>query len=244
MSHIEHQKIAPEKPPKSYKADVSSGDACDPTKHAVESQNEKIFYTSFIKNTISFHKMLKGDKKMKKILLTKKQATLLALVIALIATNVTFAVVYFTKNVTITGGVKTSGQIEVYEADGVTIKNTLAFEDFYAGTSDSDTEYFMIKNLGTVTVYVYWEITAPTGWIVSGNKYSFDEDITTKYYLTINKQPAAGIWQPKGGSAPDDTKIQIPASGSTQLSMDLLYTGTPATTDSLSLTVSFTAENG
>jgi hypothetical protein len=101
----------------------------------------------------------------------------------------------------------------------------------------------MIKNHGTVPVYVYWQITSPTGWTVDSDKYKFEESGTPKYYLTTYKQPSGEYWQPVGGSTPADTKVMIPVSGSALFSMDLLYTGSPATIDTLSLTVSFIAQD-
>ena len=91
-------------------------------------------------------------------------------------------------------------------------------------------------------VYVYWQITSPIGWTVDSNKYKYEESGTTKYYLTTYEQPSGDYWQPVGGSVSADTKVMIPVSGSALFSMDLLYTGTPATIDTLSLTVSFTAQ--
>ena len=181
---------------------------------------------------------------MKKISVSRRQAGLLALVTILIATNATFAVVYYTRNVPLSGGVKQSGTIQLYEGTEQTaVLTSFAFEDFIADVSDTDTIQFNIRNTGTLPVNVYWEIASPpTGWAVASDRYSYTVDSTIKYYLTINRQ-TGGFWQPRLGSTPDDTRIQLAAGAGAQFSMDLYYSGNPSTFDDLSLTLSFTAES-
>ena len=183
---------------------------------------------------------------MKKIALGKKKAGLLVAAIVLITTNIAFAVLYMTKPVTITGGVKSVGAIEIYNQAGTEIINTFAFEQFDPGVSDTNNMFFNIKNTGNVPVYVYWEITSPTAtWTATGNQYRCDEQGVPKYYMFINKQyDPYGTWAPNPSSVPvADKRILINSGQSASLAMQLDYTGNVNTPEALSVTVSFTAQS-
>jgi len=65
--------------------------------------------------------------------LSKKQLALIALVIVLVISNIAFAVLYMTRDVTITGGVSTVGSIEVYKDDGTTLLTSIDFPNFTGG---------------------------------------------------------------------------------------------------------------
>ena len=162
--------------------------------------------------------------------LNKKRIAILALILALVATNVSFAYMYMNKDVTISGGVKTTGAIAVYKEDGVTELATIAIP-LFEGSTHSNTTMFYIKNTGNVPVDVYWLMSSsePAQWTIEGGgaAYIFTESSQTKYRLSLNKQilpdgssGGGTLWNPD----PSGTQFfTIGVGQSAKLAMDLVH---------------------
>ena len=110
-----------------------------------------------------------------------------------------------TKNVTVTGGVATSGTIETYEEDQTTTMTAIAMPDFPATSDQSINHFFWIKNTGNVQVKVYWYISSgnPSWSLDTGTQtYISQENSQTKFRLAISNQQnpdgsqGTGYWNP------------------------------------------------
>jgi hypothetical protein len=187
---------------------------------------------------------------MRKILLSKKRAVLLALVMVLIGTNIAVAAWNVTKQLNITGGVQTFGDIAVYnQADTQAITN-FDFNLFTGGASNTQNFFFRIRNTGNVQALVTWEISASSiTWTVDAidtkDYYRNIVGSETKYTLKINKQdPLSGKWAPKTATQPEGSKdIVINPGQSVLLAIELWYNGAVNVPETFSLTASFYAEN-
>jgi hypothetical protein len=88
--------------------------------------------------------------------LSKKQLAIIALVICLASSSVTYAVLFMARHVDFSGGIiATEGTIEVYDDDGTTPLTAYDFSLFTGGIADYKYKAFFINNTGTVPVYVY-----------------------------------------------------------------------------------------
>lgn len=169
--------------------------------------------------------------------LSKKQLALIALVIVLVISNVAFAVLYMTRDVTITGGVSVVGSIEVYEDDGVTVLTSFDFDNFTGGVAQMPTLDFFINNTGNQPLYVYWNIsTSSIAWSKVTEVYRHSEAATHKYTFAIYNA-TFDFWTP-------DTEARIlEVDQSIQETFELTYTGDPVTAGTFSLTVTFYAKD-
>lgn len=187
---------------------------------------------------------------MRRISLGRKQAGLLALVIVLIATNIAFAAWLVTRNITMTGGVETVGDIKVYNQDGTQEVSAFNFALFTGGTSATQNIFFRIKNTGNTPALVEWKISSsPITWTVdteySKDYYRHIVGTDTKYTLKINKQPPLnGIWAPQDATDPSAAEqITLAVGEYAILALELYYNGAVNIAETFSLTVSFYAQN-
>lgn len=137
--------------------------------------------------------------------MSKKRVAIIALLLTLGVTNVALAVMYLNKDVTISGGVASSGAIAIYQADGQTEMTSIAFDPFQ-GTQQSATQFFFVNNTGNVPVAVYWRISNcnPDNWAIEsgGQAYRYAENDQSKFRFSINNQvfpdgtPGVGLWNP------------------------------------------------
>ncbi len=154
-----------------------------------------------------------------KMQLSKRQITALGLALTLTVINIAVATVYMNKDVMVTGGVATSGTIEVYEEDGTTIMNSIAMPQFQ-GTTQTINHFFWVKNTGNVPVAVYWNISSgnPNSWSIDTDTqiYLYRENSQTKFNLAISKQtdPSGITWS--GSWDPDPTGNQVVSLGTGQ----------------------------
>jgi len=187
---------------------------------------------------------------MKRILLSKKQAGILAIAIVLIATNVALAAWTLTRELAITGGVQTLGEITVYNPEETQAISNFDFNLFTGGLTSTQNLFFHIRNTGNTPALVTWEIsTSSNTWTVDATStkdyYRNIVESNTKYTLKINKQsPLSGIWAPKTAVEPEGSRqIVIDPGQSAALALELWYNGAINVPDTFSLTVSFYAEN-
>jgi len=178
--------------------------------------------------------------------LSKKRIAIIALLLTLGVTNVALAYLYMNKDVTISGGVASSGAIAIYQADGQTEMTSINFP-LFQGAQQSATRFFFVNNTGNVPVNVYWYISNgnPNNWLIEsgGQAYIYTESAQTKYRFSINNQvlpdgtPGTGLWNP------DPTGTQVVTIGVGQgakFSIDLSH---PAvnTPETFSFVLSFYA---
>jgi hypothetical protein len=179
--------------------------------------------------------------------LSKKRIAVIALLITLIATNVALAVIYMNKDVTISGGVASSGAIAIYQADGQTEMTSINFP-LFQGTQQSATQFFFVNNTGNLPVVVYWSISncVPNNWAIEsgGQAYVYTENAQSKYRFSINKQvlpdgsPGSGVWNPD----PTGTEvITIGVGQGAKLSIDLTHYVAVNTPGTFSFVLSFYA---
>jgi hypothetical protein len=90
--------------------------------------------------------------------LNKKLIAVIALILTLVSTNVVLAVLYMSRDVTVTGGVAASGTIAIYKDVGQTELTSLDIPEFQ-GTTQSSNTYFWVGNTGNMPVAVYWDIS-------------------------------------------------------------------------------------
>ena len=174
--------------------------------------------------------------------LSKKQVFgIIALLILLTSTSVTFAVLYVTRNVYITGGVSVVGEIEVYEDDGTTLLESYDFPLFTGGVYEQQSLYFYINNTGNQPVNVYWNISDSSkswtadeyGYISSPSGFGFD--IMTSWLPDPNE-----YWTPNEYTTPEALYLDV--DGSAYLRLRHTYIGSPNIADTYTLTMSFYAE--
>ncbi len=183
---------------------------------------------------------------MRKIHLSRKQWAIVAVIIALVATNITLAYEYMNKDVTISGGVKTVGAIAVYKEDGITELTTIAIP-LFEGSTQTNTTMFYIKNTGNVQANVYWLMSSssPAQWSIEsgGAGYLYKENSADKYRLSVNKQilpdgsPGGGaVWAPD----PAGTQFFVIGPGqSAKVAMDLVHYMAVNTPGTFSFVLSF-----
>ena len=169
--------------------------------------------------------------------LSKKRLALIALVVALAIGNITFAILYMTRDVNITGGVSKVGSIEVYQDDGVTVLTSFDFPNFTGGVARIELFWFFINNTGNQPVYVYWNIsTSSISWTNMSTGYIHEESAITKYSFTIFNGTSE-YWVP-------DTEARIiPVGQAVHERMRLWYFGEPSTAETFSFTVTFYAKD-
>lgn len=159
------------------------------------------------------------------------------MVIVLVISNITFAVLYVTRNVDITGGVSVVGDIQVYEADGVTVLESFTFDNFTGRVDDEYTYPFIINNTGNQPLYVYWNITTSSlNWTKLGVGYSHLHNVTTIYSFSIYNA-SVDYWMPETGARILEVDEAISETFS------LLYTGEYTPAETFSLTVTFYARD-
>jgi len=169
--------------------------------------------------------------------LSKKQLALIALVIVLVISNIAFAVLYMTRDVTITGGVSVVGSIEVYEDDGVTVLTSFDFDNFTGGVAQVRMLDFFINNTGNQPLYVYWNISASSiAWSKVTEAYRHFEEATHKYSCAIYNA-TFDFW------TPDIEARMIQVDQSIQETFELQYIGDPVTAGTFSLTMTFYARD-
>jgi len=166
--------------------------------------------------------------------------------------NIAVAAWNVTRQLNITGGVQTFGDIAVYnEADTQAITN-FDFNLFTGGASNTQNFLFRIRNTGKVEALVTWEISASSNtWTVdtapSSTKDYYRNIVGSdiKYTLKMNKQsPLSGIWAPKTATEPSGSKqIVIDPDQSVLLALEIWYNGAVNIPETFSLTASFYAEN-
>jgi len=171
--------------------------------------------------------------------LSKKQSALIALVIVLVISNITFAVLYVTRNVDFTGGVSVVGSIEVYEDDGTTLLTNIDFENFTGGVALTREQIFFINNTGTQPVYVYWNISDTSiTWEMhaSGAAYVHSPGGQVKYVLSISNA-TYDLWEP------ETQGVRIDVDEGAWFTFHLEYTGNVNIAETFSFTVSFNAKD-
>ena len=178
---------------------------------------------------------------------SRKHLAIIALVVILAVTNVTLAVqLYMTKSVNISGGVQTVGTIEVYDEDGTTPLTSYDFPLWNPGEGGLLTKNFFINNTGNVMVYVYWNISSSSiVWTqdYGGEGYENMEDSYIKYTFYMYKNYAeAQRWRPDEAWASPNA-VGLDVGKGKMVTMELLYTGEPATAGTFTLVTSFYARN-
>ena len=169
--------------------------------------------------------------------LSKKQLALIGLVIVLVITNITFAVLYMTRDVTITGGVSTVGSIEVYEDDGTTLLTNIDFENFTGGVAHTNEQIFFVNNTGNQPVYAYWNISSSSIiWEVGAVGYVHKPGGLDKYTFTISNA-TYHAW------LPNTQGVLIDVDEGAWFTFHLGYTGDVKTAETFSLTVTFYAQD-
>ncbi len=171
--------------------------------------------------------------------LSKKHLALIALVAILVVTNITFAVLYLTKNVHFTGGVSVIGSIEVFDDDGTTLLTDIDFDNFTGGVGLTRWQTFFINNTGNQPVYVYWNISSSSiTWEmhVSGLSYLHNETGEIKYVLSITNA-TYDLW------APETQGVLIDVNERAEFTFNLEYTANVNTAEIFDFTVSFNAED-
>ncbi len=170
----------------------------------------------------------------------KKSIAVIVTIVSLILINITLAVLYVTKDVNITAGVSVTGDIEVYEDDGVTVLTSIDFTNFTGGVAEVQEHVFLINNTGNQPVYVYWNISAsslPIDWdLGSIVYYRYYEDYTDLKY-TFNINNVTDPW------APESEAREIPVGESIQEKFALWYSGNPVTAETFNITVTFYARD-
>jgi len=166
---------------------------------------------------------------------------IVALVVILVITNVSLAVLYMTKNVDISGGVQTVGAIEVYDEDGVTPLTSVDFPLWNPGEAGILTKTFFVNNTGSVDVYVYWNISSSSiVWTgdVFGEYYEHIEGTDVKYAFRMYKgYPGPNIWRPDADfSTPNYRSVEVGIGR--VCSMELEYSGIPATAETFTFVIS------
>ena len=170
--------------------------------------------------------------------LTKKRLALIALVVALAIGNITFAILYMTRDVNITGGISTIGSIEVYQDDGVTVLTSFDYDNFTGGVAQSlYGPDFFINNTGNQPLYVYWNISASSiAWENTSTGYHYLEAAVMKYQFHI-RNGTADFWTPN-----TEARI-IPVDQAISEEMILSYSGSNKTAEAISFTVTFYAKD-
>ena len=180
----------------------------------------------------------------KSIHLSRKQFAFVALVAILAATNIGLAVLYMTKNVSISGGVQTVGSIEVYDEDGVTPLTSYDFPLWAPGEAGVLTKTFFINNTGSVDVYVVWNISSSSiVWTgdSAGQGYEHIEGTDVKFTFRMYKgQQYDAIWRPDADfTTPNYRSVEVGIGRI--VTMELAYSGIPATAETFTLVISFYA---
>ncbi len=178
--------------------------------------------------------------------LNKKQWAIIALILALIATNVTVAALFMNRDVTISGGVRTEGAIQVYDETGETVMTTYDFPEFTSTSGNTYSKQFFVNNTGNAPVVVYWGIfnPIPTSWSIPEheNYYILQEDNNMKFQFTIYKTDipggSTGYWQPTYSTG-HGVSLGVGQGG--KFSIDLLYNRTINTAGDFSFLLSFSA---
>lgn len=185
------------------------------------------------------HLKKRGGDKLK---LSKKQLAIAALVIgSFLVVNIGLALYFMSAQVDISGGVvATVGSIAVYQSDGETPLVSHDFPLFMGGYPYSWTVEFFINNTGDVPVYVYWNMsTSSIDWTWNGQEYIHNEEAILKYKFEI-----AQAWS--GPTTTDywevDTEaVYLLVDEGVMLRMKLMYSGSPNTSETFTLTESFYA---
>ena len=177
--------------------------------------------------------------------LNKRRLAIIALVVVLVTINIALAVLYMTKDVTITGGVSVVGSIEVYDDDGTTVLTSYEFVNFTGGQPATAFKNFFINNTGNQPVYVYWNISdSSIIWLANDLGYAYYEDITLKYNYNIATSwlpDPYDYWSPNNSSTPEALYLDV--GEGKELRIVHQYTGDPNTAESYSLVMSFYAED-
>ena len=170
----------------------------------------------------------------------KKSIVIIVAIVSLLLVNITLAVLYVTRDVNITAGVSVTGNIEVYEDDGVTVLTSIDFTNFTGGVAEEQEQVFFINNTGNQPVYVYWNVSASNlpmpDWDLGPYYYSYYEDYEDfKYTFAIDN--VTDFW------VPESQAREIPVGESIQEIISLWYSGNPVTAETFSLTVTFYARD-
>ncbi len=177
--------------------------------------------------------------------LGKRRLAIIALVVVLVAINIALAVLYMTKDVTITGGVSVVGSIEVYDDDGTTVLTSYEFVNFTGGQPETAFKNFFINNTGNQPVYVYWNISSSSiSWIANEFGYGGYEGPTLKYnyFIATSWLPDPyDYWSPNDYTTPEALYLDV--GEGMELQIVHQYTGNPSTAESYSLVMSFYAED-
>jgi hypothetical protein len=180
---------------------------------------------------------------------SKRQIAIFAVIVALATANIAMAAFYMNRDVTVSGGVKSSGTIEIYKDDGQTVMTSVPIPLFEGGTH-SNTTYFWVNNTGNMPVAVYWNISfgAPNSWAIDmdtgGQAYVFTETSQIKYRLSINNKINPDGSQGTGTWNPDPTGTQavnIGVGQGAKFSMDLIHYVAVNTPGTFSFVLSFYA---
>ncbi len=180
--------------------------------------------------------------------MNKKQWAIIALILALVATNVTVAALFMNRDVTISGGVRTEGAIQVYDETGEAVMTTYDFPEFTSTSGTTYSKQFFVNNTGNVPVFVYWDIfnPIPASWSVAEGEdyYIFQENSNMKFRFTINKVDVpvggTGYWQPTYSTG-HGVSLGVGQGG--KFSIDLYYNTTVNTAGDFSFVLSFSAHD-
>jgi hypothetical protein len=164
----------------------------------------------------------------------------IVLIIVLVISNIIFAGLHFSKQTHAYSELEVEGEIEVYDADGVTPILGYGFPLFSGGAEHTFHQSFFINNTGIKPVDVYWNISASSIlWQLTGSlhQYVYDhhEDGIWKYSLGIKRDVDVSpqYWQP------NQEAIPLAVGEGVKLQFELHYTGRPNTAETFTLTVSF-----
>ncbi len=182
---------------------------------------------------------------------SKKQMAFFALVPVLIVSNIVFAVLYMTKNVSITGGIATVGKIALYEEDGITEWTSWDMPLFTPGEWGEWDFYFMINNTGNTPVYLYWNMSySDISWLAEFDAgdgwYSHKLTGTTKYMIRMAiDDNMTDLWNPNDCPGPESLYLDV--ASSINFRLNFVYRGTvfPVTDppETFAVTISFYAED-
>ena len=148
---------------------------------------------------------------------SKKQLLVISTAIILLATSsITFAYIFYSHEVNLSGGVSTEGAVVTYEEDGVTLLNEFEFEDFHPTPfAQAQSHNFVVKNVGNSLCDVTWEIAessviwTPLYYEVGDNWYYGDSSDPN----TVN----LGFWV----ETPDETPITWNPAGYGSITLDV-----------------------
>lgn len=171
----------------------------------------------------------------------KRTFQLLAAILAILTmVTGTYAAVWVTRTISMSGGLVVSGSIQIYSDVGMTqIMTSFDYPLFSGAAPQTESIAVYIKNTGSVEVYVYW--SADSFWVPRAAQDIYEATINSDIFRHMLIHPILNNINPQDGTAAEN--FTIPFGGSQDVLLNLNWNSGPGQGTSFNWVTTISAED-